>query len=281
MTTSPGSPDRLGTPPTTADPAPVRPGANIPARPAATLLLVRDRAPGLEVFMVLRHRQIEFAAGALVFPGGRVEDGDAGIAKRLAPEDPLAAFRVAAVREAFEECGVLLARGADGAPIPPAHAAAVVAGRRAHLCAGRLSFAELLEAEALRPDLDAMTHFAHWITPVDLGKRFDTHFFLAIDPGNQVLAHDGAEAVDSTWIDPATALADAAAGQRTVVFPTRLNLARLGQAETVAAALAAARAAPVVTVMPEYVVLPQGPHMRIPLAAGYGGPLFPAGKRAM
>jgi hypothetical protein len=87
--------------------------------------------------------------------------------------------------------------------------------------------------------------------------------------------------VDSLWITPAAALADAAAGSRSVVFPTRLNLARLAGYDTVAAAVAAARAVQVVTVLPEFVELPEGPHLRIPVEAGYGGPLFPAGRRAM
>jgi len=263
-----------------AAPVPARPAATVPARPAATVLLVRDGVDGLEVFMVLRNRQIEFAAGALVFPGGRVEAADAELATTLAPADQLAPFRVAAVREAFEECGVLLARDRGGAPVTAA-AATRLGERRGALCAGQVSFAALLAAEGLVADVAALAHFAHWVTPVDLAKRFDTHFFLAADPGDQSLLHDGDEAVDSIWITPQAALADAAAGIRTVVFPTRLTLARLGRAHTVREAFRAALAAPVVTVMPEFVELAAGPHMRIPLEAGYGGPLFPAGRRAM
>src|SRR5215218_10085056 len=90
----------------TPSPVPARPAEPAPARPAATVLLVRDGAAGLEVFMVVRHREIEFAGGALVFPGGRVEEADAA----LAGDDPLGAFRVAGIRETLEECGVLLAR---------------------------------------------------------------------------------------------------------------------------------------------------------------------------
>jgi len=254
--------------------------APAPARPAATVLLLRDGAAGLEVFMVLRNRQIEFASGALVFPGGRVEAADAEMAAALAPDDPLGPFRVAAVREAFEECGVLLARDVEGGPVAAA-AATRIAERRGALCAGDVGFAALLAAERLVADPAALVHFAHWVTPVDLAKRFDTHFFLAADPGGQSLLHDGGEMVDSVWITPQTALADAAAGHRTVVFPTRLTLARLGHAGTVREAFAVALATPIVTVMPEFVELPEGPHMRIPLAAGYGGPLFPAGRRAM
>jgi 8-oxo-dGTP pyrophosphatase MutT (NUDIX family) len=157
-----------------AQSAAARPADFAPARPAATLLLLRDGTAGLEVFMVLRNRQIEFASGALVFPGGRVEASDAAIGKTLAPADDLASFRVAALREAFEECGVLLARGADGAHVPPATAARLVAGQRAALCSGELDFATLLGAAGLVADLAALTDFAHWVTPVDLAKRFDT-----------------------------------------------------------------------------------------------------------
>ncbi|MFC7539287.1 hypothetical protein ACFQU2_07205 [Siccirubricoccus deserti] len=152
--------------------------------------------------MVVRHRQIEFAAGALVFPGGRVEAADAEIAAGLGATDPFAAFRVAAIREAFEESGLLLARTASGVPLTPDQGAAVAAAHRDALNAGSRGFAALLQAEALVPDIGALVRFAHWVTPDDLAKRFDTHFFLAPAPGGHAATHDGHEAVDSVWISP-------------------------------------------------------------------------------
>jgi len=254
----------------------------VPARPAATVLVLRDGPEGLEVFMVVRHHQIDFASGALVFPGGRLEPGDYAIAAALPGEDPLAAFRVAAIREAFEECGLLLARDRDGAPLPHARAEAITAAHRTALNDGTLSFAALLEAEGLVPDIAALARFAHWVTPLDLPKRFDTHFFLAPAPPGHAGTHDGREAVESLWIRPAAALAEAEAGSRTLVFATRLNLQRLAGFTDTASAFAAASAARVVTVQPVPSQAPDGTmHMRIPVEAGYGGPLFPVTRRAM
>jgi 8-oxo-dGTP pyrophosphatase MutT (NUDIX family) len=251
-------------------------------RPAATVLLLRDGVAGPEVFMVVRHRQIEFAAGALVFPGGRVEPADAEIAAGLGAAGPDGALRVAAIREAFEESGLLLARTEAGVALTPEQGAAVAAAHRDALNAGSRGFAALLQAEGLRPDIGALVRFAHWVTPADLAKRFDTHFFLAPAPGGHAAVHDGHEAVDSVWITPEAALAEAAAGTRTLLFPTRLNLQRLAGAPHLAAALEAAASRPVVTVQPVLETDAAGERfLRIPVEAGYGGPLFPAGQRAM
>lgn len=253
-----------------------------PAHPAATVLLVRDAPEGMEVFMVVRHREIEFAAGALVFPGGRVEEGDAAIAAEVAPGLPGAAFRIAGIRETFEECGVLLAHDEQGRLVGPERLLALEAAHRQALCAGERQFAAMLAKERLTPIPQAMLPFAHWITPADLPKRFDTHFFLAEAPPDQLAAHDGGESVDSVWIRPAQALAEAEAGTRTVLFPTRKNLERLARFGSVAEAMAAARAGRVVTVQPEIVTDAEGRRwLKIPEEAGYGGPLFPVGVRAM
>ncbi|MBR0680218.1 NUDIX domain-containing protein [Roseomonas eburnea] len=225
-----------------------------PARPASTVLLLRDGPGGLEVFMVVRHHQIDFASGALVFPGGRVEASDLV----LAGGDAQGAFRIAAIRETWEECGVLLA--APG--VPPA---------------AEGEFATMLAARGLVPDTSGLAHFAHWITPLPVPKRFDTHFFLAAAPVDQDALHDGHEAVDSVWIRPIDALAEAEAGTKKIVFPTRMNLNKLARSTSVAEAFAAARARPVVTVLPIQRDTPEGRYLRIPIEADYGGEEFLAG----
>ena len=235
-------------------------------RPASTIVLLRDGPSGLETFMVVRHHEIDFASGALVFPGGRLEAADAELAASLgAAADPLAPFKVAAIREAFEECGLMLARAeGEDAMLPASRAAAL--DRAA-------PFADLMAREKLVPALDALAPFAHWITPDFLPKRFDTHFFLALAPFDQVLAHDGREAVDSVWISPREALAEH--GKRyKLLFPTHRNLWKLSAHADAAAALAAARKTPVVTVQPERVTVEGGPGLRIPVEAGYGGEAF-------
>ena len=235
------------------------------ARPASTILLLRDGAARLETFMVVRHHEIDFASGALVFPGGRMEAADAALAAERAPDDPLAPLKVAAIREAFEECGVLLAR-------PAAEDGFVSAGRATGLDRAA-PFAGLMAREKLVPALDALVPFAHWITPDFAPKRFDTHFFLARAPVDQALVHDGREAVDSVWISPGEALAEH--GKRyKLLFPTYRNLWKLAAHADAESALAAARNTPVVTVLPERVSVDGGPGLRIPAEAGYGGEVF-------
>lgn len=248
------------------------------ALPASTVLLLRDGDEGLEVFMVKRHYQIDFAGGALVFPGGKVDPADAELDPRHLDPGSQAlqadglAFRVAAIREAFEETGVLLAEDLHSGELPSGERASALASRyAADLEQGRTDIASVCRRESLRLRCAELVHFAHWITPLGRPKRFDTHFFLAAAPPAHIAAHDGRESVDSVWITPARALQAAEQEQLSIVFPTRMNLKKLGESDSVAAALEAARASRVVTVLPESVALEDGSRlMRIPAEAGYG-----------
>lgn len=253
------------------------------ARPAATILLLRDRPVGIEVFMVVRHHAIDFAAGALVFPGGRVDDTDHELAIRAEdcpnPDGLTAealAFRIAAIRETFEECGVLLARprGSDQL-IDAATLKRLEDQHRAALNAGSIGFDAVLGSESLLPAPDLLVHFAHWITPAHQPKRYDTHFFLADAPAAHLAVHDGWEAVESIWITPAQALADTEAGRFKLVFATAKNLEKLGRSGSVREAMDTARAGTVVTVQPRGTKLEGSKRlMRIPEEAGYGGSEF-------
>jgi 8-oxo-dGTP pyrophosphatase MutT (NUDIX family) len=232
-------------------------------RLAATVLLMRDRPAGLEVFMVERHHQIDFATGALVFPGGKVEPADADPRLRarcgesLAGDDEARALRVAAIRETFEECGVLLARARGAEPL------------FARAAAGE-DFAELVEREDLLLACERLVPFAHWITPALVPKRFDTHFFLTAAPEDQLALHDGHESVDSLWISPHAALGEAETGRRTIIYPTLMNLVRLAESRDVADALERARKQPIVTVQPAIARGADGkPQLAIPDHAGY------------
>ncbi len=256
---------------------------HVAPRPAATVLLLRDGADGMEVFMQVRHDAIEFASGALVFPGGRVDPGDHQVAERPelcpGPEglDAMAmALRVAALRETFEECGILLAREREGGALIGADRLRVIeASQRAPLCQGELRFSDILDTEGLVLATELLVPFAHWITPASQAKRYDTHFFLAVAPEDQVGAHDGQEAVDSAWLTPAAAQAGVESGRYKMVFPTHMNLTKLGRHGTVAAALAAAAASTIVTVEPAVTRRPDGTRqLRIPAEAGYGGDVF-------
>jgi 8-oxo-dGTP pyrophosphatase MutT (NUDIX family) len=251
-------------------------GADIVPRPAATVLLVRDGPSGLEVLMVTRNVASDFASGALVFPGGRVDaaDGAASMLEhcRAVPGIGAAAlaFRIAGIRESFEEARVLLARPRGSERLLTASELdALEAGTRATL--GREpQLGDLVAGGAIELATDLLVPFAHWITPVGPPKRFDTHFFLARAPADQLAAHDGREAVDTIWIAPQTAVAEADAKRVTLVFATRMNLLKLARSGDVTAALAAARDDIIVTVCPEVAQSPAGTVLRIPLSAGYG-----------
>jgi 8-oxo-dGTP pyrophosphatase MutT (NUDIX family) len=247
--------------------APASPAA---PRAASTILLLRDGPTGLEVFMVVRHHEIDFASGALVFPGGRLESADAELARDGALvsdglEETARAVRIAAIREAFEECGVLLARPRDDARF--------VSAERVSALDRGAPFAALMAREDLVPATDALVPFACWITPAFLPKRFDTHFFLALAPPDHALAHDGREAVDSIWIAPRDAL-ELNGARFKLLFPTERNLWKLARHPRAVSALEAAKAAPVITVLPERTEVDGGPGLRIPLEAGYGGEAF-------
>jgi 8-oxo-dGTP pyrophosphatase MutT (NUDIX family) len=255
---------------------------SVAARPSSTILLLREGATeAIEVFMMVRHHQIEFASGALVFPGGSVDPGDQDIIARpelyadQGQDGATLNFRIAAIRETFEESGILLARprGATGL-IAASRAAGIEAAHRAALCAGKVSFAQLLADNDLVLALDLLVPYAHWITPEKQPKRFDTWFFLAAAPPEQVGMHDGKESTDSIWLSPREALAGGDSGRFTLPFPTTRNLIKLGKQPTVAAALQDARGRPVVTVMPVVTRHGDKRRLRIPAEAGYDGEVF-------
>jgi 8-oxo-dGTP pyrophosphatase MutT (NUDIX family) len=256
-----------------------------PVRPASTMLLLRDGAEGMEVFMVVRHHQIDFASGALVFPGGSVDADDHAIAQdpalcgaSQALDAAARAFRIGAVRETFEECGILLARPkGSNELVSVARADAIAAAHREALNEGERSFSAILATEGIVPALDLLVPFAHWITPVGMPKRFDTHFYLAVAPADQVGAHDGTESVDSIWVRPGAAVEGAKSGKFKLVFATERNLIKLGRHNSAAATLDAARREGVVTVLPEIVRGETTRQLRIPADAGYDGSVFEMG----
>lgn len=241
--------------------------------PAATILLVRDAPGGLEVFMVKRHHQIDFVAGALVFPGGRVDKGDSDPALRDLSDggegwtDQMRAMGAAAIREAFEESGILVARDATTKKFVTAERLAELEPYRKRLDKREIGLAEVLRTEKLRLAYDQLVHFAHWITPENMPKRFDTHFFLAASPLGHEGRHDGRESVDSVWITPDAAIADRK--KWNVIFPTKCNLMKLAEEKTVERALERARVKAPLPVTPWIEQGPNGTILRIRDDAGY------------
>ncbi len=241
--------------------------------PAATILLLRDGEAGLEVFMVKRHHQIDFVAGALVFPGGKLEKGDSDAALAAHCDGgegwtaEMRALGAGAIREAFEESGILLARDARTGGFVSAQRLDELQHYRPLLDKREAVLAEVLEKEGLRLALDQLVHFAHWITPANMPKRFDTHFFLAVSPVGHAGSHDGHESVDSVWTTPSGAIADRK--KWSVIFPTKLNLMKLDNSKSVAEAIAAARATKVLPVTPWVENTPEGQILKIREDAGY------------
>jgi 8-oxo-dGTP pyrophosphatase MutT (NUDIX family) len=206
---------------------------SVTPRPAAALVLLRGatndgaHTGGVEVFLVRRHIQSDFAPDVFVFPGGTVKPDDRAQEASMASPGPLdgptvmgSGFRAAAIRECFEEAGVLLARR-DGQPLDVAGSDAErFAEYRAQLQRKELTINEIVAREGLTLETGALVHWAHWITPEAWPKRFDTHFFLAEAPTNQLAAHDDLETTESVWIAPEVALSGFEAGAFPLVFAT-------------------------------------------------------------
>ncbi len=229
------------------------------AIPAATLVLMRERAGGPpELLITERTGQMAFAAGALVFPGGRIDADDHRTAELLGTD----AARVAAVRETIEETG--LAPGLAPAPDP-----ATVQALRDGI-ADEEPFASLLGAHGLAIDAEALTPFARWCPNFRETRRFDTLFFLAAAPAGaaapSISAH---EAVRAFWASAANVLAEVDAGRAHVIFPTRRNLERLASFGSIAEARADAARHPVTRITPWVEERGGAPHVCIPEGIGY------------
>jgi 8-oxo-dGTP pyrophosphatase MutT (NUDIX family) len=243
-----------------------------PLRDAATVILVRGLSDGpFELFLMRRHRNQAFMGGAFVFPGGRLDgaDSDPGLGEwigGLSPADArdrlqepelseaaaLGLF-MAAIRETFEEAGVLLARDEAGRPVDLADSATAVrySACRTELHEGRLSLAELARREKIRFAPDLLAPYSHWITPTIEPRRFDTRFFLAALPEGQIPAHDRMELTESRWMTPATALAEHHAGRIVLMPPTLKTVEELNAFPSAGRLFAAARSRRMDPILPE------------------------------
>ena len=205
--------------------------------PAASVLLVRDGRTGIEVFMLRRHLNSDFVGGAYVFPGGKVDDRDHEMPESTAADD-IDAYEVAAVRETFEEAGVLLAT-VSGVQIDHAFMSSETTQQARNALAARDTVWDwrpwLTEAVV---ELKPLVWWAWWVTPKGVHRRFDTRFYLAEFPADQVAEHDNIETTDSMWIRPEDALARQARDEVSIILPTRKILASLQQHRTTAELIA-------------------------------------------
>jgi 8-oxo-dGTP pyrophosphatase MutT (NUDIX family) len=264
--------------------------APVTPRDAATVMLLRPArgghaeagpaaGPALRVYMLRRRSSMAFAAGAYVFPGGSVDasDEDAGIAwagpdaaewGRLlgAPAELARTLVCAAVRETFEECGVLLAGPDAGTVLAAAEDEGWEEDRR-QLLAGSLSLARMLHRRGLVLRSDLLRPWARWITPVTEERRYDTRFFAAALPAGQVARDVSGEADETAWLEPGAALE--AAGRREIALfpPTAVSLGELRACGTVAAALAARRR--MTALIPEVMVADGAAWLTVPDSVEY------------
>ncbi len=235
-----------------------------PARDAATVLILRDHADeGLQVFMLRRHSDSAVLGGAYVFPGGKLDTADleidAAVHLDQAPDalhqqlaepeldlDKASGLFVAALREAFEECGVLFAHSLQQRPVD-------VADVWRQMREG-FHLTDLLPVLKLQLKTQALVPWTRWITPFKpsvMNKRFDTRFFLAAAPEGQIAVHDNIEATESAWLSPRRALEDYWAGQIDLAPPQIMSLVNLNHYNYVAQAMQAARLRPPPTIQPE------------------------------
>ncbi len=219
--------------------------------PSASILLVRDTKSGLEVLMQERPKTMSFAPGAYVFPGGKMDSVDKNYPSDM--ED--SALRVSAIRELYEEAGVLLAD--------------ILPSNFVRHDKPEDFIADILDRQTML-SLDDLVLFANWVTPEMVSRRFDTHFYLARDKHEQEVIPDMGETVSSHWIRPLKMLSDWEEDQVPLMFPTRLNLIKLTRWDTVADAMKGSIATPVFRVMPSLSVVDGLRTVAIPEEAGYG-----------
>jgi 8-oxo-dGTP pyrophosphatase MutT (NUDIX family) len=238
---------------------------------AATVILVRQAKDSWKIFLARRHRGQSFMAGAFVFPGGRLEQSDSdpelacymeapGIFNPQAllqdaglTPDLARAFFAAAIRETFEEAGILFACDEKGNFITfrnDEDVARVAAHRRA-LNSGQMSFAEIIRKEKIFLFPEALIPYSHWITPKIAAKRFDTRFFLARLPEGQEPVSDCAELTELLWVAPREALLMQSSGKITLMPPTLKTVMELAEFESIDELFAAAKKRVIYTILPQ------------------------------
>lgn len=239
--------------------------AVVPALPAATATLVRDTADGIEVLMLQRNYQSGFMPGMFLFPGGALDADDRahGVLERCVGLDEARAsaaldiphgglaYWAAAIRECFEEAGVLLAYDESGDVVNPGAPERLerFSEYRRRLNQGEAILAQMLERERLKLATDRLTYFSHWITPVNAPRRYDTRFFVGVAPPGQEALPDNVEAIHHTWVRPSVAIERYRAGEykmRTPTIRTLEQFAAFDRVDTLIEAMRAQRAIPAI-----------------------------------
>lgn len=253
-------------------------------RPAATIILARDSANGIEVFMMKRTTAVTFAKGMHVFPGGGVDASDhaqdmhalcigvddARASAELGIERGGLAYWIAAIRECFEEAGLMIGYRGDQTLVPlDATDAQKLAALRLELGENNLSFAQLLEREQLRAATDQLIYYSHWITTPGRPRRYDTRFFIAPAPAEQIAMHDNSETVAHLWVRPGSALELFKRGEIDLMFPTIKTLESLVQFGRVEDLLSHARTKPQIAATTPHVSTARDGSIRMLIQSDY------------
>ncbi len=247
-------------------------------RPAATLILVRDGQAGLEVLLGEKTSKVNFAAGAFVFPGGALDSTDLGANfvlsgtltddganQILGVYDGALSYWIAAIRECFEEVGILFAKPADSLLFAQDEFVAFRLQKRDDLMRDEIAFQEIVKEGNLVLEADQLHYFSRWITHAGSPRRYDTRFFIAQMPQDQVAQHDGGELVDHCWLTPSEALVLSGEGRLNLMFPTQKTLEKLQEFSSVDDALNYARSArPIVPMDPRLTIGADGKKLLLP-----------------
>lgn len=247
-------------------------------RPAATLILVRDGQAGLEVLLGEKTSKVNFAAGAFVFPGGALDSTDLGANfvlsgtltddganQILGVYDGALSYWIAAIRECFEEVGILFAKPADSLLFAQDEFVAFRSQKRDDLMRDEIAFQEIVKEGNLVLEADQLHYFSRWITHAGSPRRYDTRFFIAQMPHDQVAQHDGGELVDHCWLTPSEALVLSGEGRLNLMFPTQKTLEKLQEFSSVDDALNYARSArPIVPMDPRLTIGADGKKLLLP-----------------
>ena len=258
------------------------PDQPVTPRPAATILMLREGPDGMETLMLRRTRRAGFVPGAYVFAGGRVDaaDGEEASVRRLQgltptaaagrlglaadTRPPAAAYYVAALREAFEETGLLVGSHLSGGPALSAGEDPEVARVRDRLLADEITFGEALDMLQVTVNAAAVEYVAHWITPIQEPRRYDTRFFAAVVERDRKVLLNPAEMTEALWLTPKEALDRHARGRLPMVFPTIRTLEDLRDYRTPLEALQAHASREIPPILPRLVKTPTGVGMQIP-----------------
>ena len=267
---------------------------------SATVILAKDSSQGqFRILLMRRHRNQDFMGGAFVFPGGRLDEADCdpeligytrgftaadakrGLQEPDLPEAKALGLFFAALRETFEEAGVLLACDASGQLIDLADGekAGRFAAYRLRLHENNLSLRELAETEHLEFALDLLAPYSHWITPEIESKRFSTRFFLARQPAEQLPFHDTIEMTKSQWMRPSEALEQQKAGRILLMPPTLKTIEELNEYDSADDLFRAARSRRIHTTLPEAFMTEDGFGVRLPHDPEYTIEAFRQGPR--